>query len=184
MVGTRFCITCQSTGKEMRISNTIDTDLYLIPPVSSCKNLTCCTWQRHMPTGACMSICINLTSFHMKFGGRKYHNVLIEVKPFYCIYFCFVVLSANRFENTSQDLQISIFSFQLFCTWPSQTVPFINQQRSPALSSQAGHCFLWSGEHFLIAQHGLRRLRFSSILETRKYICRSTEAGMDRQSCS
>ena len=32
MVGTRFCITCQSTGKEMRISNTIDTDLYLIPP--------------------------------------------------------------------------------------------------------------------------------------------------------
>ncbi len=108
--------------------------------------------------------------FVWKLVQRTYHNVLFEVKLFYY----FVVLSASRLENTSQDRQIFIFSFQLFWTIPSQTVPFINQQRSPALNSQAGHCFFWSGEHFFIAQHGLRCLRFSSFKEIRKYICRST----------
>jgi hypothetical protein len=100
------------------------------------------------------------------------------------LFYYFGLLSSSRLENTSQDLQIFIFSFQLPCIVPSQTVPLMNQQRSPDLNSQAGHCFFWPGEHFLIVQHGLRRLRFVSIKETRKYICRSTEAGMLRQACS
>ena len=35
----------------------------------SCKNLSCCDRKRHMPTGSCMSICINLNSFRAKFNG-------------------------------------------------------------------------------------------------------------------
>jgi hypothetical protein len=86
--------------------------------------------------------------------------------------------------KTSQDRQIFIFSFQFFRTEPSQIVPFINQQRFPALNSHAGQFAFWSGEHFFIAQHGFARFLFSAILETKKNICRSTEGGTERHSCS
>jgi len=182
----RGLLTWELTGKEMMISDFTNTN-FLSP---SCfhpartelvapGNGTC------QPAPAC-PFAFTSHPFSRNLIQHTYHNVLSDVKrfsDFFLIYY-FVVSSDSSLENTSQDLQIFIFSFQLPCTVPSQTVPFINQQRSPALNSQAGHCFFWSGEHFFIIQHGLRRLRFSPNLERRKNICRSTEAGTDRHACS
>ena len=81
MAGTRLKVTWELTGKEMMISYFTDTNSFPFL-FASCKSLTCCAWQRLMPTGSCMSICINLTSFHLNLVGRKYHNVISGVKPF------------------------------------------------------------------------------------------------------
>ena len=93
-------------------------------------------------------------------------------------------LTLKYVRKTSQDRQIFIFSFQFWRTVPSQMVPLINQQRSPAFNSQAGQCAFWLGEHFFIAQPVFLRFLFSAILETKKNICRSAEGGTDRQPCS
>ena len=87
-------------------------------------------------------------------------------------------------SNTSHDRHIFIFSSQFLLTWPSQTVPLINQHNFPVLNSQAGHFFFCSLEHFFISQHGFLLFLFSANLEIRKNICRSTWAGTVRHPCS
>ena len=154
----RGLLTWELTGKEMMINCFTDTNSLspscfhparteLVAP----GNGTC------QPAPAC-PFAFTSHPFSRNLIQHTYHNVLSGVKRFYdfFLFYYFVVLSDSSLENTSQDLQIFIFSFQLPCTVPSQTVPFINQQRSPDLNSQAGHRFFWSGEHFLITQHGLR----------------------------
>ena len=84
----------------------------------------------------------------------------------------------------SQDRQKFIFSRHFFWAVPSQIVPLINQQRSPALNSQAGHCLFFSEGQFFITQHGLLFSKLSFTLDTRKNTCRSTWDGIDRHPCS
>ena len=137
-MGTRFIVTWELTGKEILISYVTDTKSFP-PPVCILQEPNLLRLAAAHANRLLHVHLHYLTSFHLKLVRRKYHYVIFKVKPFL---FYFVVRSSIKLENTSQDWQIFIFSFQLACTVPSQTVPFINQHRSPALSSQAGHCFL------------------------------------------
>jgi hypothetical protein len=77
-------------------------------------------------------------------------------------------IQVMTFFRTSHDRQISIFFCQVPWELHSQIVPLMNQQSSPARNSQAGHCRLRDGGHFLIDQHGLGGVLVFLIRESRK----------------
>jgi len=86
--------------------------------------------------------------------------------------------------KTLQDLQNLIFSSEPLRSSLQQIVLLTNQQISPALNSHAGQSSLTLGGQFLITQQGFRPFGFPSNLDRRKYIWRSTFAGMFLQPCS
>lgn len=94
------------------------------------------------------------------------------------------VRSGSNEASTSHFRQTFIFSLQLLRACPSQTVPLMNQQRLPALNSQAGHICLLSGGHPFAFQQGTRGRLAPLCLDARKKTCRSTWAGTFRHPCS
>ncbi len=90
----------------------------------------------------------------------------------------------NTGRHTSHSRHRFIFFCQLFCTFPSQMVPFINQQRCSARNSHAGQFSLVSVGHFRITQQGLVLL-FRDLFRERRYnTWRSACTGMFLHPCS
>ena len=79
---------------------------------------------------------------------------------------------------------IFIFLDQLSWGFPRQSVPLINQQRSPTLNSQAGQASRIEGEHFRISQQRFKSLKTLLFIASKKSIWRSTGTGTFRHPCS
>ena len=113
---------------------------------------------------------------------------LLEMIIFYlrCFYRCSDSYRSYfiRWENTLQFRQIFILSRQSFWGTPSQKVPLMNQQRSPALNSYAGHPNFRDFGHLVTVQQGFFCFPSSWALLTRNNSWRSACGGMDRHPCS
>ena len=87
-------------------------------------------------------------------------------------------------RNTLHRPHIFIFSRQLFCTWPWQMVPLINQQRCPTWNSHAGQFALISLGHLRITQQALPFIWGTFCDARRNKTWRSACTGMFLHPCS